>query len=90
MNSELVEKCAEALWREYVKNPANRYHLNKLFKYQNRLTWQDANNPDIIPMFADQFRTKARITIQELRKWVAANSNDQEQMLELFISATSE
>lgn len=89
MNAELVEKCAEALWMEYIKNPANRYHLNKLFKYPHDLTWKDACDPDIIPMFADQFRTRARMVITALRKWVAANSKDQEQMLELFMSATS-
>ena len=88
MNVDLVEKCAEALWMEYIRNPANRYHLNKLFKYPHDLTWKDACDPDVIPMFADQFRTRARMVITALRKWVASNSNTQEQMLELFMSST--
>lgn len=89
MNAELVEKCAEALWNEYVKDPANRHHINRIFKKPYSITWRDANDPDVIPLFADRFRAKARVAIVEIRKWIAANSKNNEDMLELFISATS-
>ena len=72
MDHDLVERCAQALWKEYIKDPANRYHLNKLFKKPYTLTWAEANDPDIIPMFADQFRAKARVVIGETRRYLVA------------------
>ena len=70
MHQELIERCAEALWNDYIKDPANRHHLNRVFKKPYTLTWKEANDPDIIPMFADQFRAKARVVIIETRRYI--------------------
>lgn len=87
MNIELVEKCAEALWKEYIRDPANRHHLNKLFGPNRSLTWRDANDPDIVPMFADQFRTRAKVVLEEARKFLMKNTaklKDDRALIEIY------
>lgn len=74
MDAQLIEKCAEALWKEYIKDPANRHHINKLFKHPNNVTWKDANDPDIIPMFADKFRQRAKRMLKEAGKHIFRNT----------------
>jgi hypothetical protein len=85
MDARLVEQCAKALWDRWQKDPANQY---KVFKKYGRISWQQINEVDMIPSLADDYRDKAKVVIREVRRWVAANSINDSDMLDLFLAAT--
>lgn len=88
MNNQMLELCARALWDKEQQDLANQFKYRNIAKKPGPISWTDINDPDIIPSLADRYREGAKLVALTLRRWVASNSKDSADMLDVFLMAT--
>jgi len=89
MNNDMIELCAKALWDRSQKDPANQYKVGRMFKMSGPVSWAQINDADIIPNLAEECRESSITVIAAMRRWLAAYSEDDQGMLDLFVVATA-
>ena len=89
MNNQMVEFCAKALWERSQQDAANQYKYKHLAKKPGKpISWSEINDPDIVPSVADEYRENIKLVAVTMRRWIASNSKDDVDMLDVFIRAT--
>lgn len=85
----MVELCAKVLWDKSQQDLANQSKYKHLAKKPGKpITWTEINDTDIIPSVADQYRENVKLVAVTMRRWIASNSKDDNDMLDVFIRAT--